>query len=271
MKFTVLGARGFIGRNLVVHLVALGHEVFAPDRNDISIFDRPLGHVIYCIGLTADFRRLPFKTVHAHVSFLADVLERAEFESLLYLSSTRVYSRTADTRETALLSSNPGDASDLFNLSKLLGESLCLHSMRSGTRVARLSNVVGFDPESENFLPTLIREALSGRILLLTDPASTKDYIAMSDVLRVLPQIATEGQERIYNVASGSNIKNSELSKRLSDLTACTIDVMEFAPLITFAPISVDRLIQEFMFIPTDPLESLPQILDTFRVTKQSA
>lgn len=271
MKFTVFGASGFIGRNLVEYLVGLGHEVFAPARNDTSVFDRPLDHVIYCIGLTADFRRMPFRTVHAHVSFLAEVLEKADFESLLYLSSTRVYSRAADTRETALLSSDPGDPSDLFNLSKLLGESLCLHCRRSGTRVARLSNVVGFDPESENFLTTLIREALSGRILLLTDPASAKDYIGISDVLRVLPQIAIEGQERIYNVASGSNIKNSVLSKRLSDLTGCAIEAITSAPLITFAPISVDRLSQEFMFTPTDPLENLPQLLKAFLSTKSSA
>lgn len=270
MKFTVLGARGFVGRHLVAHLDALGHEVFAPERNDASIFDRPLDHVIYCIGLTADFRRKPFQTVHAHVSFLAEVLERADFESLLYLSSTRVYSRTADTCETALLSSDLCDPSDLFNLSKLLGESICLHSGRSGTRVARLSNVVGFDSESENFLPTLIREALSGRIMLLTDPASAKDYIGLSDVLRVLPHIAIEGQERIYNVANGRNINNSVLSNRLSDLTGCTIEVMKSAPLITFAPIRVHRLIQEFEFIPSDPLESLPQLLEAFRANRSS-
>jgi len=33
------------------------------------------GHVIYCIGLTADFRQKPFETIEAHVSKLAEVAQ----------------------------------------------------------------------------------------------------------------------------------------------------------------------------------------------------
>ena len=39
----------------------------------------------------------PFDTIRAHVSVLSEVLEHAEFESLLYLSSTRVYGRSRTT------------------------------------------------------------------------------------------------------------------------------------------------------------------------------
>ncbi len=89
--FTVLGATGYIGSRLVAHLQAQGHTVWAPARGDAEVFTRPLGHVMYCVGLTADFRTRPFDTVDAHVGLLAEVLRRAQFESLLYLSSTRVY------------------------------------------------------------------------------------------------------------------------------------------------------------------------------------
>jgi uncharacterized protein YbjT (DUF2867 family) len=70
-KFTVLGAGGFIGGRLVEHLRGLGHEVDAPPRRPAEAYvdglgGRQLGHVVYCIGLTADFRTRPYETVEAH-------------------------------------------------------------------------------------------------------------------------------------------------------------------------------------------------------------
>ena len=56
MQYTVLGSSGFIGRNLIKYLDSIGCEYYAPDRHLHEIMDKPLGHVIYCIGLTADFR-----------------------------------------------------------------------------------------------------------------------------------------------------------------------------------------------------------------------
>ena len=76
----VIGGAGFIGSHLLAHLEKSGYECFAPARDDASVFERELGHVIYCIGLTADFRQRPFDTVRAHVCFLAEVLETGKNE-----------------------------------------------------------------------------------------------------------------------------------------------------------------------------------------------
>lgn len=163
--FTVLGASGYIGSRVVRHLRAEGHAVWAPERGDSSILNRPLGHVLYCVGLTGDFRNRPFDTVQAHVGLLAEILRHANFESLLYLSSTRVYQGAERTDEDAPLTVVPGTPSDLYNLTKLTGESLCHCSGREGVRVVRLSNVVGegMDPASGNFIATLLQDARSGR------------------------------------------------------------------------------------------------------------
>jgi nucleoside-diphosphate-sugar epimerase len=183
MKFTVLGSSGFIGRHLVTHLHASGHDVFIPDRNDPAIYKQPLGHVIYCVGLTADFRKRPFDTVYAHICLLAQLLEKASFLSLLYLSSTRVYAGATSGDEQASLL-----AGDLYNVSKLTGESLCFASGREIVRVVRLSNVVGaVDADSDNFLFALAREAKAGKIILQVQPASAKDYIHVDDVVQMLP------------------------------------------------------------------------------------
>jgi nucleoside-diphosphate-sugar epimerase len=264
MRYTVLGATGFIGRHLVSALCAQGHDVFAPTKGSPQVFDRPLGHVLYCIGLTADFRTRPHDTMRAHICVLADVLEKADFDSLLYLSSTRVYGRDIGS-ENARLGVDVSDPSDLYNLSKLAGESLCRSCGRDHVRVARLSNVVGHDPESDNFLSSLVRDALAGKIVLRSHPDSAKDYILIDDVVRLLQSIADRGAAWIYNVASGANLRHREIAERLAALTGCTIAIEDDAPLVAFPPLDVTRIRTEFGFTPTPVLEALPGVVDAFR------
>lgn len=261
MRCTVLGSTGFIGSNLAAFLRTGGHEVNTPPRESTEIFSRPLGNVFYCIGLTADFRTRPFDTVRAHVSLLNEILERADFDSLLYLSSTRVYGRGSDGSETAPVMIDVSDPSDLYNLSKLAGESLCRSCGRPGVKVVRLSNVVGSDPASENFLFALIREALSGRITLRSAPDSSKDYILLEEVVTLLPRIALEGKEWLYNVASGTNISNREVVERLASLTGCELEVNTDSPLLSFPAIRIERIRTEFGFSPAPVLDALPKLI----------
>src|SRR3990167_5761311 len=220
-SFTVLGASGYIGSRLVAHLRAQGHTVWAPPRGDAEVFTRPLGHVMYCVGLTAAFRTRRFDTVDAHVGLLAEVLRRAQFDSLLYLSSTRVYMGAASTQEDAALSVRPGDPSYLYNLTKLTGESLCHACGRAGVRVARLSNVVGpgMDTASGNLVAGLLRIALAGRA-------------------------------SVYNVASGVQITHRQWLEWLASTHAATFAITEPAPWQGFAPIDVTRLRNEFGWKP---------------------
>ena len=246
--FTVLGASGYIGSRLVAYLRGQGHSVRAPARGDAEVFSQPLGHVLYCVGLTADFRTRPFDTIEAHVGLLADVLRRAQFDSLLYLSSTRVYMGAARTDEDAPLSVVPGDPSYLYNLSKLTGESLCHASGRSGVRVARLSNVVGpgMDAHSGNLVADLVRQAQQGAMLLRSHLDSAKDYIHVDDVVHWLPRIALSGRSVTYNIASGKQTTHGQWLQWLGDRYGSSFEVQEGAPLQRFAPISVARLHEDF-------------------------
>lgn len=264
-RFTVLGASGFIGSALAAALRANGYSVYTPQRGDPAVFEADLGHVIYCIGMTADFRSKPFETVDAHVAVLADVLRRAHFESLLYLSSTRVYANAARAEEQACLQVDPADPSDLYNLTKLTGESLCRTCGKPGVRVARLSNVVGADPDSENFLSALIREALGGRVELRSDPDSSKDYILLDDVVALLPAIAAGGKHWLYNVASGRSLRHAELVARLAALTGCEVAVRPAAPRVDFPVIDTARIRDEFYFSAGSVVDSLARLVEQAR------
>jgi nucleoside-diphosphate-sugar epimerase len=214
--------------------------------------------VIYANGLTADFRQRPYDTVDSHVSVLAELLKHGNFESLLYLSSTRVYGRAVVGNEDTPLPVLSQDPSDLYNLSKLMGESLCLQDARSSVRVARLSNVVGGDDaESANFVPSLVREARTGRIVLQTAMDSLKDYIHIDDVVELLPRISAAGSKRLYNVASGMQTSHAQLTAQLVVQTGCIVDVKCGARTLSFTPINIDRIRAEFDFQPRPVLAAL--------------
>ena len=261
---TVLGASGFIGSRIVKRLETLGHEHRAVRRDD-ALPSGSLGHVVYCIGLTADFRSRPLDTVDAHVCKLLEVLRAGEFESLLYLSSTRLYNGADSTAEETPLRIAPLDGSDLYNASKAMGESLVLHCGRPA-RVARISNVYGADFASDNFLSSIIRDAVTrNEIVFQTAADSAKDYISVDNVAGSLIEIATSGKERIYNLASGSNVSNGELAEQLHALTGCAIQFSQPSPRVTFPPINIDRLRAEFDFQPSRVLDDMPQLVDLYR------
>jgi len=270
VKFVILGASGFIGSHLARYLRGHQHDVLTPGRDDNSSFDGDLGHVVYCAGLTADFRERPYDTVAAHVCRLSEILRKTRFESFLYLSSTRVYARARAGDENEVLHVDPLDSSDLYNLSKLMGESICFSSRRPNTRVVRLSNVYGPDFSSANFVFSLIKDAIdTKKIILSTSLDSEKDYVSVKDVVSILPRIALHGHHCIYNVASGVNTKIEEILKVIQHRTGCTIKVAEKAQRIFYPRISIDRLRTEFNYAPSSSLtNAINELISVYESTK---
>jgi len=260
-----VGGHGFIGRRLIAHLTDDGDQCEVPSRRaGPSRLD--WGHVIYAAGVTADFRTRPYDTVRSHVTDLMQVLDGGDFKSFLYLSTTRVYRGAADTTEGQPLMVRSDDADQLYNLSKLMGESICLSINNPRVRVARVSNVYSAEFSSPNFLDTLVDDAVSKkRVVLRTDLRSTKDYVHVDDVVRLLAAIARSGRHRIYNVASGENVSNDALVERIRQVSGCTVEVVPAAPLVTFPVISIQRIRQEFSVRPASILGELPRLVAAYR------
>ncbi|WP_164557958.1 NAD-dependent epimerase/dehydratase family protein [Massilia atriviolacea] len=218
-SYTVLGAEGFVGRRLASSLRAGGHAVYAPQRGDPALFARALGRVIYCAGLTADYARRPFDTVQAHVGLLARILQEADFEHLVYLSSTRLYDSLGEhggvpvDEDTALLL-NPHEARHLYDLSKALGENLCLHAAGGRAAVARLACVYDWAPGAPGFLSEWLQRAMREKDLHLDSSGGVvRDYIHLDDVVAALAAMAAQRSTGVVNVASGEQVSNAELAQ----------------------------------------------------------
>jgi nucleoside-diphosphate-sugar epimerase len=264
-SFVVLGAGGFIGTALVAWLESRDHRVHAVTRAAIPALlaaRQPCGHVIDCIGLTGHFRSRPIDAAEAHVSVVARCLSELQFESFLLLSSTRVYRHAFATHEGAALPSLPADPSELYNLTKLAGEALCLSDRRPAVRVVRLSNVYGPGMPAETFLGAVLRDGgPTGSVLFHQGPGSTNDYVSIASVVRLLPAIATMGRDRIYNLAAGSNTSHATIADRLRNDLGWEVRFAAEAPTVRLLPIDTARLDAEFGPASGNLTDDLPSLL----------
>ncbi|MBN8896947.1 MAG: SDR family oxidoreductase [Rhodospirillales bacterium] len=215
MRFTILGAAGTIGSALAEALEVEGHAVTRVTRDTLRstlAAGEPAGHVINCIGMTGDFRTRPHATAEAHVTITAACLTALRFDSFLILSSTRLYGRAAATAEATPIPCASGDPSDLYTLTKLTGEALCLVDPRPCVRVVRLSNVYG-GLAPDTFLGAVLAEGCKGAAVQIRQAAdSEKDYVSLADVVALLPRIAGDGRHRLYNVATGRNVRHDAIA-----------------------------------------------------------
>jgi len=270
-RATVIGAGGFIGRRLAARLHKEGWDCLAPPRADLGFLGDDLGTVFYCAGLTADYARRPHDKIRAHVGLLNELLAESRLESLVYLSSTRLYDGRpgfagAKVDEDTPLALDAAQPRHLFDLSKALGESLCRQAGAGRARIARLSCVYsGEADDADGFLGSLLarlRAPGRGPVLEIdSSPEAGRVYVHADDVIEALLAIALRGTRPLYNVASGVDVSNRELFARLGELAGCELLALRDGPVPCAAPVSIERMKSEFGWRPRALLDELPALL----------
>jgi nucleoside-diphosphate-sugar epimerase len=267
--FTVLGAEGFIGSNLINHLSKDGSRIYAPKKNTSDFTNVQHGHIIYCIGLTSDFRRRPLDTMQAHVCILRELLERVEFKSLTYLSSTRVYHGSSSTKESDKLSMNPENIEDLYGISKLAGESLCHHSGRQNVKIVRLSNIVGYRKDSDLFIDQLLHEIVNHNTLTLKSSLlSRKDYLYIDDAVNAIASLALTNNTGCFNVAYGNNISNQTIIDQLNENFDFKLTIEKNAPVIDFPIINTEKIRKTIHFNPSPFSDYFSEFINCYKKRK---
>jgi hypothetical protein len=132
---------------------------------------------------------------------------------------------------------------------------------RPTLRVVRIANVYGDDAGTGTFVADVLRDARTGAVRFGMAPASEKDYVALDDVVDLLPRIALGGRERLYNVAAGRNVRVGELAAALERIAGVRCTFAPGAPVVRFPVIRIDRVTAEFGFRPQQLLDNLPDLL----------
>jgi len=268
-RATLIGSAGLVGRSLLARLRADGWDVCDATHDPLSCCDHHLGHVFYCPAPVPDARQRPHDMLQSQVSLLGLLLQHGQYDSLIYLSSTRLYDGAlADTAcEDAALALDPAQPRHLQDLSLALGEALCRQAASGRARVARMSCVYRDATDAEGFLACLLRDMAGisfgqpARLKVPTTAQRARDYVHLDDALRALLLIATAGTQTLYNVASGVNVSNRDLFARLHALTGCEIVASQRHIVRPTPRIDTTRMRQEFGWQPRGLLDNLAQLL----------
>lgn len=265
MKFTVIGSKGFIGSNLEEYIKSQGHECFSPDIRNQDITQEDLGHVIYAIGVP-NFMERPYDAIDAHVCKLKELLEKSKFESFLYISSARFYYSSSTSSEESEFSINPTKFNDLYNISKALGESICFASKRNNVRIVRPSNVTGNSFSSTLFIPSILRDAVNKKIIQINSTLdSEKDYVWIGDVVNIIIKIILNGQNKIYNISFGSNIKSKDIIDEICKFTNAKVEINPNSKRFSSPIVSNQKIKDEFGFKPTSIVKKIQNMVEDYR------
>lgn len=265
MEFTVIGANGFIGRELCNFLEMKNIKVNKVTRKNVLSKETCLGVVVYCAG-NGDCKNYPSKVIDSNINLLKDIIDNCDYKRLIYISSTRVYLGLQSSDEESDLSIIYSDARKLFNLSKLCAEELCLKSSKDNV-VFRVSNVYGKAIKSPLFLPSIVRDSINkGIVDMYITPNYSKDYIFVGDLVNAIYTISTKENlaSNIYNVASGKNTKASDIAEVINRRNGATINWHDVSYEDFFPTTNVSRISNELDWKPRDVLEDIGEMIDLF-------
>ena len=252
MHYTIFGSTGRIGSYLKKKIISDGNSVFSPSRKDYYSAHKNLGHVVYCSGVTSDFKYRSFDTIESHVCLLSFLLKHKNFESFNYLSSTRLNFPKRSYINKISPKFYGGCEIDIYNASKLAGEALCIQSKISNVKITRICHVVNpNDKQRENFLSDICGQAKKGEVVLNSSLETKKNYIHIDDLSFLLQLIGPFGKKKFYNIGSNNLISNNEIIKKLTKITKCSVTMSNDAQTVLESKINISSLKKEFHYKPT--------------------
>ena len=83
--------------------------------------------------------------------------------------------------------------------------------------------------------------------------------------MNIIQKISKQGKHKIYNVASGNNIKSKILLDKITELTDSTYEVAPNSPEYSFPKISIKKIRKEFEFEPISIVDKLEDIVNSFK------
>lgn len=259
--YTIFGARGFFGKNIVKYLKSYKNKIYIPSKRKYK-FKKNLGHIVFCIG-TNEALHDPQKAIESNLVILNKILLNNKFKSFTYLSSIRTYSSNRIGSENKKILFNSYEDGVLFKSLKLSAESLCLQIKNPKIKIIRLSNLFGdYFQNHKYLLPTLIRESLIKRkIQILINKDSKKNYLHVIDAIEVILSIIKKGKSRIYNVGSNKTITVGKIAELIKKSTNCKIIYKNANKIVNEPNISINKIKNEFNFRPKRNFEKTIDII----------
>ncbi|OLV17883.1 NAD-dependent epimerase/dehydratase family protein [Deinococcus marmoris] len=248
----VLGARGFLGAQIVTGVQAAGHEVRTAPPGDLTAasradWDALLDGVSGVINAAGRTFGSPTELTRANALLPARVLEElnragAGSVKLVHLASAAEYGAVPE--DHASCEDDPACPLSPYGASKLAGTVLTLEAVRSGrvqAAVLRLTNPLGAGIGAGTLPGRAAHElsvaALEGRDTVLAQNTvrfgplgARRDFVDARDVARAVWHALTSDLSGVVNVGSGQARPVRDLVDGLVALTGFRGQILEDAP-----------------------------------------
>ena len=259
---TIFGKGGFIGSAINHMLTKLDYQVNRGDWQRKNFNQEKLGIVIIACGI-GDCRKVE-DVIYSHVDVVRNIINTANYDKIIYISSTRVYLDNVESHPYGPLLLKPDDSRVLFNQVKLLAETI-IKAQNKPALILRPSNVYGKAFNSPLFLPSIIRDAIQKRVInMYVTPGYSKDYVYCEDICRAVAIGMERNITGVYNIASGENFSAAEIAAVIKNKINTDIIWHDPLALDQFPVIDISESVKVFGFQPVRVKEMLNEMIDDF-------
>ncbi len=261
MKCLVLGGNGFLGSHLCNALHDKGHEVsifghrnpvfgmnflhthkfeyFEGDFRDSANIEKCIDGcdvIFHLISTTIPGSSNANPVFDAETNILGtlkviELVKKYSLKKMIFISSGGTIYGT--TKQIPISESHPTNPSCAYGISKLAIEKyLHLYEILEGLEycILRLSNPFGEhqNPISlQGAVSVFLYQALCGnKIDVWGDGSVTRDYFYVSDAITaMIAAMNYDGNERIFNIGSGTGLSLNEIIKSIENLLGKSLDI----------------------------------------------
>lgn len=251
MKALVTGGAGFVGSNIVEHLLRENHEVVVLDnllsgyrenlfadvpfiegdiRDESALLKAAQGvEVIFHLAASVGNKRgidHPIDDSEINVIGTLKVLEAARkvgARKVVFSSSAGVF---GELKTLPIREDHPVDPDSPYGVSKLAAEKMCLaYHKLYGLEAAclRYFNVYGvrqrFDSYG-NVIPIFAHRILQDSpVLIYGDGEQTRDFVNVRDIVQANYKAGLSNASGAFNIGSGASITINELVHKMRDIS----------------------------------------------------
>lgn len=267
MNIGVIGANGFIGRNLCLKYIQLGHKVYAFYKTNYESIPKecvlcptqkfPVMEWSYMSDLDCLFVSMGnYYSSHRdflnQLSLLQTFGIKLRYKKLIFISSTAVYGEHKDTINVNSSYNNPRE----YGMAKLAQEFLIM--LTENYTIIRPTYIYGTGMDKKSLLPILLKAAITDKkITIIGNKDRCQDYLHIDDLTELCYKISIKNNNHsMVLAASGKSITNIELAnmicKCLPDTTLSFEDGM-YSPSFNFY---ITDTIQNFNWNPNYSIEN---------------
>ncbi|CAN5397362.1 4,6-dehydratase LegB [soil metagenome] len=223
MKIAVTGSGGFIGSYLLPAIKKEGHEVIEltlekgfdvldwNSMKSIPDFDKMIH--LAAVSYVPDSFIIPYEFYKVNILSTLNVLEvcRLRKAGMIFMSSY-VYGAPD---YLPIDEKHPIKAFNPYSQSKLSAEQICTGYSRDFNMdvvVLRPFNLYGFGQRDNFLIPTIIKQAQSGKIIL-KDPNPKRDMLYIEDFIEAVIKCCSVKGNALYNVGYGKSFTINEMAE----------------------------------------------------------